>query len=88
MSSILASFSADNRTSFCQYCRETKDRTDPLTAVFTESKKSYFVTFNQVAFNFMSASPAGGRVGFDDDEVFDNFAVACTHAHKTSVRLV
>lgn len=37
---------------------------------------------HQVAFNFMSASPAGGQVGFDDEAVFENYAVACTHAHK------
>ena len=37
---------------------------------------------HQLAFNFMSATPAGGQVGFDDDEVFENYTVACAHAHK------
>jgi predicted esterase len=37
---------------------------------------------HKVAFNFMSANPAGGQVGFDDDAVFDNYPVSCSHAHK------
>jgi len=37
---------------------------------------------HRIAFNFMEEIPAGGRVGFDDNEVFDNYAVSCTHAYK------
>lgn len=37
---------------------------------------------HRVSFNFMSESPGGGQVGFDDDQVFENYAVSCAHAHK------
>ncbi|MCK5850931.1 MAG: DUF726 domain-containing protein [Kiritimatiellae bacterium] len=39
-------------------------------------------TVHQLAFNFMEEIQAGGRVGFDDKNVFDNYAVSCAHAHK------
>ena len=37
---------------------------------------------HQLAFNFMSEIPPGGQVGFDDEDVFENYAVSCAHAHK------
>ena len=37
---------------------------------------------HRLAFSFMSDIPAGGQVGFDDEEVFDNYLVSCTHTHK------
>lgn len=37
---------------------------------------------HRMAFNFMSDTPGGGQVGFDDLEVFDNYPVSCSHAHK------
>jgi len=37
---------------------------------------------HQLAFNFMSDTPAGGQEGFEDREVFENYPVACAHAHK------
>ena len=37
---------------------------------------------HQLAFNFMSDVPPGGQEGFDDEEVFENYAVSCAHAHK------
>jgi hypothetical protein len=37
---------------------------------------------HRMAFDFMSDTPAGGRVGFDDTEVFENYPVSCAHAHK------
>ena len=37
---------------------------------------------HRLAFNFMEKVPAGGRTGFDDEDVFDNYAVSCAHAHK------
>ena len=39
-------------------------------------------TVHSVAFNFMSSLPAGGQYGFDDDRVFENRRVSCSHAHK------
>ena len=39
---------------------------------------------HQIAFNFMAGKPAGGRVGFDDEEIFDNYPVSCSHVHKGS----
>ena len=35
-----------------------------------------------MAFKMMSDTPAGGQDGFDDQEVFENLPVSCTHAHK------
>ncbi len=37
---------------------------------------------HQIAFNFMKEKAAGGRVGFDDEKVFTNYEVSCTHFHK------
>lgn len=37
---------------------------------------------HRIAFNFMEKIPAGGLVGFDNKDVFDNYAVSCTHAYK------
>lgn len=37
---------------------------------------------HRMAFNFMSDVPPGGQVGFDDEQVFENYAVSCAHAHK------
>ena len=37
---------------------------------------------HQIAFNFMEDVPAGGRVGFKDTTVFENYPVACSHVHK------
>lgn len=37
---------------------------------------------HQLAFSFMNTEDAGGRVGFDDAKVFDNYRVSCSHAHK------
>ena len=37
---------------------------------------------HKTAFSFMSGLPAGGEVGYDDDLVFENYAVSCTHAYK------
>ena len=39
-------------------------------------------TVHSVAFNFMSRLPAGGQIGFDDDALFENRRVSCSHAHK------
>lgn len=39
-------------------------------------------TVHSAAFNFISAIPAGGQVGFDDVTVFENRRVSCAHAHK------
>ena len=33
-----------------------------------------------MAFNFMSETPPGGQVGFDDEKVFENYPVSCAHA--------
>jgi hypothetical protein len=38
---------------------------------------------HQIAFNFMKEKAAGGRVGFDDEAVFDNYRVSCSHFHKS-----
>ncbi|MFT5467293.1 MAG: pimeloyl-ACP methyl ester carboxylesterase [Verrucomicrobiales bacterium] len=35
----------------------------------------------QTAFEFMYEIPAGGRFGFEDDDVFVNLPVSCTHVH-------
>lgn len=37
---------------------------------------------HRIAFNFMSETPAGGLVGFDDGKVFENYPVSCAHSHK------
>jgi hypothetical protein len=37
---------------------------------------------HQLAFHFMEEIPAGGRLGFDDTSVFENYTVACSHTHK------
>jgi pimeloyl-ACP methyl ester carboxylesterase len=37
---------------------------------------------HSTAFNFISAMPAGGQVGFDDSAVFENRRVSCAHAYK------
>ncbi len=37
---------------------------------------------HKVAFDFMSEVPAGGQVGFDDEAVFENLPVSCSHVHK------
>lgn len=37
---------------------------------------------HQLAFAFMNMEDAGGRVGFDDAKVFDNYRVSCSHVHK------
>jgi hypothetical protein len=37
---------------------------------------------HRMAFNFMSETPPGGQVGFDDGKVFENYPVSCAHAHK------
>ncbi|OVE74203.1 hypothetical protein BVX94_01155 [bacterium B17] len=37
---------------------------------------------HKTAFYFMSDLPAGGEVGYDDTNIFENLAVSCTHAHK------
>jgi hypothetical protein len=37
---------------------------------------------HRMAFNFMSETPPGGLVGFDDGKVFENYPVSCAHAHK------
>ncbi|MBN1670213.1 MAG: hypothetical protein JXR37_04230 [Kiritimatiellae bacterium] len=37
---------------------------------------------HQFAFSYVNDLPAGGQTGFTDTRVFDNYAVACTHAHK------
>jgi hypothetical protein len=37
---------------------------------------------HRMAFSFMESIPAGGRVGFDNTDVFDNYPVSCTHAFK------
>jgi pimeloyl-ACP methyl ester carboxylesterase len=36
----------------------------------------------KTAFYFMEGERAGGEVGFDDRESFENYRVACTHLHK------
>ena len=37
---------------------------------------------HRLAFAFMNMEDAGGRVGFDDAKVFDNYRVSCSHVHK------
>ena len=37
---------------------------------------------HRVSFNFMSETPGGGQVGFDDEKIFENYVVSCSHAHK------
>jgi hypothetical protein len=37
---------------------------------------------HRVAFTFMSETPGGGQVGFDDKKVFENYVVSCAHVHK------
>ena len=37
---------------------------------------------HSIAFNFMSELPAGGKTGFQDETLFLNLPVSCTHAHK------
>jgi hypothetical protein len=37
---------------------------------------------HQTAFKFMNTEEAGGRVGFNDSAVFNNFSVSSTHMHK------
>jgi pimeloyl-ACP methyl ester carboxylesterase len=37
---------------------------------------------HQTSFNFMNRVAAGGLRGFTDTEVFENYAVSCTHTHK------
>jgi hypothetical protein len=37
---------------------------------------------HRTAFYFMNDLPAGGQVGYDDTNLFSNYAVSCTHTHK------
>ena len=37
---------------------------------------------HRVSFNFMSDTPGGGQVGFEDETLFENYPVSCAHAHK------
>jgi len=37
---------------------------------------------HRTAFRFMNDVPAGGQAGFEDEVVFDNREVSCSHVHK------
>ncbi|MGI9240045.1 MAG: hypothetical protein ACR2RV_04550 [Verrucomicrobiales bacterium] len=66
----------------------TKDRTLknrvalPRGMKITNYHSPYRDMVHRMAFNFISESPGGGQVGFDDTGLFENYPVSCSHAHK------